>query len=120
MTTAELLGEKAYVAPEVTLAGVETVSNAEDLGKAKVRCNYPISAMHLVAVDASGNRTVICRKAFGRDDVNEKQAFAPKLSSFSSNLTRFDLAPGTYRIVLEVIPSTGGVYTPVTFDYTVN
>ncbi len=125
VTTAEFLGQEAYVKPEVKFSK-EGIASFDELYSGAITCNYPMSLVKFIATDANGKETKLYSVYFNRKDVKgsapgmfDGKARNYKISGDRLNIDAAveELAAGTYTITAEVTAPNGEVFTPVTFEY---
>lgn len=119
VTTAEYLGTKAYEPPKVEVS-VKDIKSVTEMANAEIKCNYPMAVIRVVIKGADGSRNIIKRQINERVSIGERTAFSYKLSTarqtILSEISRGGVKPGD-EILVEVIPSTGSLFTPVSFIY---
>ena len=121
VTTAEFLGNKPYEKATFSLSEERTITGPDDFKLLRTNCNYPMTVLKLVATDASGRRTTVNRHIFNRAEVKSLQAYTFTLTGFAAPLRKKGtLDPGTYTVTLEATLSTGEVFVPISFEYTVD
>ena len=109
VTTAEFLGTEPYQPAEVALDC--EVKSLADLQNASVRCNYPMAVVKVIAADADGAESRIAMRTIRKKEVRSGLARNCPISELHLEV------PGwAKKIRLEVVATTGEVFTPVQLD----
>ena len=119
VTTAEFMGTKAYVQPEVTFT--ESATGKGELICGTVESNYPIRVIRTVLTDESGNRTIVDRMLLNNTHVNSGRAYKINTMELNTMLTEsvigaFMDAGKTYTLSLEVAIANGQNLTVAQVD----
>ena len=120
VTPAEFLGLKPYEKSWFKLSEEREITGPDDFKMLRTDTNYPMAVIKVVATDAAGKRTTVNSHIFNRAEIKRLEAYNFTLTGFAAPLRKKGTLPaGTYTVTLEATLSTGEVYVPVTFTYTV-
>ena len=118
VTTAEFLGTKEYVAPEIKFT--ET-SGGKELISGTMECNYPMRVIRVVLVDQDGERTLVDRVILNNTHISSGRAYKMDTLGMNVILTK-EVISGymeegkTYSLCLEVAISNGQNFTLTQVD----
>lgn len=106
VTTAEFAGLKPFEPATASIS--PSCTTVSDLAKATVTSNYPLAVVNVLAIDSSGNQTVIGRKLFnGAGEQGVPREFALGELACLQNFADSMYSQTTYTIKVEVVPSSG-------------
>lgn len=114
VTAAEFSGAKAY--EQATVTADQDCDSIETMKQTTVSSNYPLAVIRVVIMDENGNRNILGRRLFGGADKEgvPRSYLLSKLACLSALPYSPLNKPGnTFKI--EVITSTGELFTPVAF-----
>lgn len=119
VTTAEFLGTKEYVAPEVTFT--QGSGSKQELISGTIESNYPMRVIRTVLVDQDGERTVVDRVLLNNTHVNSGKAYKYDTLELnvmlSESVIREYMEDGkTYSLCLEVAIANGQNHTVAQVD----